>query len=92
MEKGDIKVFFKNDRGTFRKILKKHEYSINKFGQIELPKDHYSKGYVERIVSGIKWEDFPPIETLDEVNKVIKDFNDKLNLDNNDGTDFFLDN
>ena len=24
-----------------------------------LPKDHYSMGYVERIVSGIKWEDFP---------------------------------
>lgn len=90
MEKEDIKVFFKNDRGTFRKILKKDEYSVNKFGQIILPKDHYSVGYVERIVSGAKWEDFPPIETLERVNEVIKNFTDNLNLNND--VDFFLDN
>jgi hypothetical protein len=90
MEKEDIKVFFKNDRGTFRKILKKDEYSINKFGQIVLPKDHYSVDYVKRIVSGTKWEDFPQFETVEKVNEVIKNFNDNLNLNND--IDFFLDN
>ena len=59
MTKGDLKVFIKNNKGTFRRILNKGQYSISQDGKIVLPKDHYSMGYVERIVSDIKWEDFP---------------------------------
>ena len=81
MKKNDIKVFYKNNKGTFRKILNAEQYLINKNGQIILPENHYSKGYVERIVSGIKWEDFPLFEEDKE-----KNFN------NNNDVDFYLDN
>ena len=54
----NIKVFVKNDKGTFRRILNSSQYSYNNLGQIILPKDHYSKEYVERIVAGAKWESF----------------------------------
>lgn len=59
MSKDDLKVFVKNNLGTFRRILNKDQYDINPDGKIILPENHYSKGYIERIVSGIKWEDFP---------------------------------
>ena len=82
-EKNDIKVFYKNDKGTFRRILNSNQYLINQNGQIILPENHYSKGYVERIVSGIKWEEFPLF--LDNKEK-------KSNDENNNDIDFYLDN
>jgi len=82
MTKGDLKVFVKNDKGTFRRILSKEQYSISQDGQIVLPKNHYSMGYVERIVSGIKWEDFP----------LFSEKNESTQLHNNDEIDFYLDN
>lgn len=82
MSKGDLKVFVKNDKGTFRRILSKEQYSISQDGQIVLPKNHYSMGYVERIVSGIKWEDFPLFSEKNESNQ----------LQDNDDIDFYLDN
>ena len=86
MEKKDIKVFVKNNYGTFRRILTKDQYTLNSNGQIILPENHYSRGYVERIVSGIKWENFPLfLENID--NKF-----ENINLDTNNEIDFFLDN
>lgn len=86
MDKDNIKVFVKNNKGTFRRILKKHQYRKNNLGQIFLPKDHYSKGYVERIISGINWDDFPLYqEDMDNDNEI----NEK-NINNN--LDFYLDN
>jgi hypothetical protein len=84
MEKDSIKVFVKNEKGTFRRILKKNEYSYNDSGQIVLPKNHYSKGYVERIVSGIKWEEFPYYQTV--INKNQQYDKDDIDLD------FYFDN
>lgn len=84
MNNGDIKVFFKNDKGTFRRILSKKQYKISKEGKIILPKNHYSMGYVERIVSGIKWEDF------EWYNESINE-NENEN-ENEDNIDFYLDN
>ena len=59
MESGQIKVFFKNNEGIFRKILTKDQYTTNKNGQIILPPNHYSKGYIERISDGVIWEMYP---------------------------------
>jgi hypothetical protein len=59
MDKGDVKVFYKKDDTVYRKILKSNEYTKNEYGQIILPEDHYSKGYIERIIDGIDWEDSP---------------------------------
>ncbi len=84
MEKDSIKVFVKNEKGTFRRILNKNEYTYNENGQIILPKNHYSKGYVERIVAGIKWEDFPYYQ------KVVNQ-NQQYDNDSND-LDFYFDN
>ena len=86
MTKGDLKVFVKNDKGTFRRILSKNQYSISQDGRIILPKNHYSMGYVERIVSGIKWEDFP---LFYENNKILESNNKSQD---NDDIDFYLDN
>jgi hypothetical protein len=66
MEIGQIKVFFKNKYGIFRKILSKEEYEINKNGKIILPKNHYSKGYIERIIDGAEWESYPLYDTIKE--------------------------
>lgn len=82
-KKNDIKVFYKNDKGTFRRILNPSQYHVNQNGQIILPKDHYSKGYVERIVSGIKWENFPLF---------CEDRGSEINEENNKDVDFYLDN
>ena len=81
MEKGDIKVFVKKNNGTFRRILSKDQYQLNSNGQIILPKDHYSKGYVERIVSGIKWKNFP-----------LYSKNNIYDENSNNDIDFYLDN
>ena len=83
MDNKSIKVFVKNEKGTFRTILKKDQYLINNEGQIILPKNHYSKGYVERIVSGIKWEDFPLYKKKEKINQYDTSDND---------LDFYLDN
>ena len=86
MDNGDIKVFFKNEKGIFRRILSKEQYKISKESKIILPKNHYSMGYVERIVSGIKWEDYEWFnENKDEHIDENKD-------DNEDNIDFYLDN
>ena len=53
-----------------------------KNGQIILPKDHYSRGYVERIVSGAKWENFPLYQ--EEKNILQEEINNDI--------DFLLDN
>ena len=34
------------------------QYSFSK-GQISLPDNHYSKGYIERIIDGIIWDECP---------------------------------
>jgi len=88
MTKGDLKVFVKNDKGTFRRILSKNQYSISQDGRIILPKNHYSMGYVERIVSGIKWEDFP----LFSENNKFQESDNKFQKSDNDDIDFYLDN
>lgn len=43
----------------YRRILKEGEYSKNEFGQITLPKNHYSRGYIERIIDGVNWDEYP---------------------------------
>jgi len=59
MDKYDVKVFYKKDDNIYRKILKENEYTKNELGQIILPDDHYSKGYIERIMDGVYWKDYP---------------------------------
>ena len=86
MENKDIKVFVKNNNGTFRRILSKDQYKLSSTGQIILPENHYSRGYVERIVSGIKWENFPLF--LENINNKFEN----INLNTNNDIDFFLDN
>ena len=55
----DIKVFVKNDAGIFKRILKENQYTRNEQGQIILPENHYSKGYIERIIDGVDWDTYP---------------------------------
>ena len=57
-----IKVFVKKDDKIYKRILEPNEYSYNKIGQIILPDNHYSKGYIERIIYGINWDDYPEYE------------------------------
>ena len=54
-----IKVFVKNDEGIFRRTLNEGEYTKNEKGQIILPPNHYSKGYIERIIDDVVWENYP---------------------------------
>ena len=58
MDNGEIKVFVRNGLYTYKRILKRHEYTIDD-NCIKLPKNHYSKEYVESIIDGIKWEEYP---------------------------------
>ena len=78
----NIKVFVKNEKGTFRRILNSSQYIYNNYGQIVLPKDHYSRGYVERIVVGTKWENFPLYQ--EEEHNLQEEINNDI--------DFLLDN
>jgi hypothetical protein len=50
--KSPLKVFVQIDDKFYRKILKPNEYK-SKNGEITLPENHYSKGYIERIIDGI---------------------------------------
>ena len=84
MDQKTIKVFVKNEKGTFRRELNRNEYTYNDSGQIVLPKNHYSKGYVERIVSGIRWEEFPYY-------KIVISKNQQYDKDDID-LDFYFDN
>ena len=61
MNRGEIKVFYmdKDNDTIYRRILKEDEYSKNKFGQIILPENHYSRGYIERIIDGVNWDEYP---------------------------------
>lgn len=54
-----IIVLIKNKDGLFRKKLSKDEYNINENGQIKLPKDHYSVGYISRIIDNFNIDDCP---------------------------------
>lgn len=63
MIKKEIKVFYKdNDGNIFRRILKEDQINYNRYGQIILPENHYSKGYIERLNEGIIWESYPLYE------------------------------
>lgn len=55
MEKS-IKVFVKIEDKIYKRILEPRQYSFNEEGQIILPDNHYSKGYIERIIDGINWD------------------------------------
>lgn len=54
-----IKVFVKIDNKIYKRVLEPNQYSFNEHGQIILPDNHYSKGYIERIVDGINWDEQP---------------------------------
>ena len=58
MEKS-IKVFVKIEDKIYKRILEPSQYSFNEEGQIILPDNHYSKGYIERIIDGINWDEHP---------------------------------
>ena len=58
MDYGKIKTFVYVGDKTYRRTLQPSEYSVDD-GLITLPKDHYSKGYIERIIDGIIWEEYP---------------------------------
>ena len=61
MNRGEIKVFYmdKVNDTIYRRVLKPGEYSQNELGQIILPENHYSRGYIERVIDGVNWEDYP---------------------------------
>ena len=54
-----VKVFIKINNQIYRRILKIEDIAKNDIGQLILPPNHYSKGYIERIIDGIEWEDYP---------------------------------
>lgn len=58
MEKS-IKVFVKIEGQIYKRVLEPSQYSFNERGQIILPANHYSKGYIERIIDGINWDEYP---------------------------------
>ena len=58
MEKS-IKVFVKIEDKVYKRVLEPSQYSFNESGQIILPDSHYSKGYIERIIDGIDWDEHP---------------------------------
>jgi len=62
MDNKKIKVFVKIDDKIYKRTLEPNQYSYNKTGQIILPESHYSKGYIERIIDGINWDDYPEYE------------------------------
>lgn len=59
MQNKEIKVFVKENDKIYRRVLNKDQYNLNELNQIVLPKNHYSKGYIERIIDGIIWEEYP---------------------------------
>jgi|APSaa5957512493_1039668.scaffolds.fasta_scaffold25612_3 hypothetical protein len=61
INRDEIKVFYmdKVNDIIYRRILKPGEYSKNECGQITLPENHYSRGYIERVIDGANWEDYP---------------------------------
>tara|TARA_Y100001968_G_C18866546_1_gene485142 strand:- start:355 stop:543 length:189 start_codon:yes stop_codon:yes gene_type:complete len=61
MEK-NIKVFVKIEDKIYKRILEPQQYSLNEKGQIILPDNHFSKGYIERIIDDINWDDYPEYE------------------------------
>ena len=54
-----IKVFVKIEDKIYKRILEPNQYSFNESGQIILPDNHYSKGYIERVIDGINWDEYP---------------------------------
>ena len=62
MQDNEIKVFVKENEKIYKRVLNKDQYKINESNQIILPKNHYSKGYIERIIDGICWEECPEYE------------------------------
>ena len=54
----EIKVFVFDKKKWYRRILSEKEYRKNRNGQIELPANHYSRGYIRRVY-GLDWNDYP---------------------------------
>ena len=54
-----IKVFVKIEDQIYKRVLEPSQYSFNEKGQIILPDNHYSKGYIERIIDGVNWDEYP---------------------------------
>ena len=54
-----VKVFVKINDKIYKRVLEPTQYSFNEKGQIILPDNHYSKGYIERLIDGINWEEYP---------------------------------
>ena len=51
-----IKVFVKIGDKIYKRVLEPSQYSFNEIGQIILPD---SKGYIERIIDEINWDEYP---------------------------------
>lgn len=53
-----LKIFYKEPKTNkiYRSIISVTE---TKLGHYKLPPNCYSKGYIERIIDGIKWENYP---------------------------------
>jgi hypothetical protein len=54
-----IKVFVKIEDKIYKRVLEPSQYSFNEIGQIILPDNHYSKGYIERVIDEINWDEYP---------------------------------
>ena len=63
MQNKEIKVFVKENDKIYRRVLNENQYNLNELKQIILPKNHYSKGYIERIIDGIIWDEYPEYES-----------------------------
>lgn len=64
-----LKVLVEYNDRLYRRILSGDQYTKNSSGQIVLPPNHVSRGYVKRVYDE-DWEDFPPYDsraTLDNI-------------------------
>ena len=58
MDCEDIKVFVSINGKIYKRVLKRSDVKIEN-EQIVLPPNHYSRGYIERIIDGVNWDDYP---------------------------------
>lgn len=57
MSSMNIKVFYKENDGIIcRRIIRPQQCSFTPSGQLILPRSHYSKGHIERLIPGINWD------------------------------------
>lgn len=53
-------VYMGPDSKMYKRTLSPDQYTTNSLGQIYLPKDHYSRGYCERMTGDYDlWESLP---------------------------------